>query len=232
MADPLIELSDLRFRWRPSDPPVVDIPALHIAAGERVFIQGPSGSGKTTLLNLLGGLMVPQAGRIRVLGQELTEMSGSRRDAFRADHIGFVFQMFNLVPYLSVTENVTLPCRFSTHRRARATQHAPTVEAEAERLLSHMHVGASVLAGRPAAELSTGQQQRVAAARAFIGRPELIIADEPTSSLDADAHSAFLDLLFAEVADCGATIVYVSHDASLAASFDRALAFADFNRRS
>jgi putative ABC transport system ATP-binding protein len=230
LSDPLIELSDLRFRWRPADPTVIDIPALAIAAGERVFIRGPSGSGKTTLLNLLGGLLVPQAGRIRILGEELTALPGSGRDAFRADHIGFVFQMFNLVPYLSVAENVTLPCRFSSHRRGRAMRQAPTVEAEADRLLSHMGVGEAALAGRPAAELSTGQQQRVAAARAFIGRPELIIADEPTSSLDADARAAFLDLLFAEIADCGATLLFVSHDASLAPRFDRALAFADFSR--
>ncbi len=230
MAEPLIELNDLQFQWHPADPLVIDIPALTIAVGERVFIQGSSGSGKTTLLNLLGGFMLPQSGQITVLGQELTEMSGSHRDQFRSDHIGFIFQMFNLVPYLSVIENVTLPCRFSGHRLARSLQNAKTIATEAERLLKHMTIGDLALMKKSAAELSMGQQQRVAAARALIGRPSLIIADEPTSSLDADARSAFLDLLFAEVAVSGSTLIFVSHDTNLAPSFDRTLAFADFNR--
>jgi putative ABC transport system ATP-binding protein len=230
MTEPLIELNNLQFRWRPADPLVIDIPELKIAAGERVFIQGSSGSGKTTLLNLLGGFMLPQSGKITVLGQELTEMSGSRRDKFRSDHIGFIFQMFNLVPYLSVIENVTLPCRFSGHRQARSLQNAKTIATEAERLLKHMTIGDLTLMEKSAAELSMGQQQRVAAARALIGCPNLIIADEPTSSLDADARSAFLDLLFTEVAASGSTLIFVSHDANLAPSFDRTLAFADLNR--
>lgn len=230
MADTAIELRDIQFSWRPPEAPVLDIPTLEIASGEKVFVAGPSGSGKTTLLNLLGGLTVPQSGQVHVLGQEVTAFSASQRDAFRVDNIGFIFQMFNLMPYLSVVENVTLPCRFSANRRRRATERTPDVETEAERLLSQMGVGSTALGGRTAAELSAGQQQRVAAARAVIGRPPLIIADEPTSSLDADARNAFLELLFAEVEDYGATLIFVSHDVGLADTFDRALTFADFNR--
>ena len=209
---------------------MLDIADLRIDTGERVFIQGRSGSGKTTLLNILGGLMLPQAGAVEVLGKSMTAMPGGARDAFRADQIGFVFQMFNLVPYLSVIENVTLPCLFSGERRARATARAATVEAEAARLLEHMGIGGAELAGSSAAELSVGQQQRVAAARALIGRPGLVIADEPTSALDLDTRRAFLELLFAEVAACGATLVFVSHDTALADAFDRTLSFADINR--
>lgn len=224
---PAITLTDLVFRWRAGADPVLDIPELTIPPGERIFLAGPSGSGKTTLLNLLGGVMHPERGRITLLGTEITALSGPARDRFRADHVGFVFQMFNLVPYLGLVENVTLPCRFSRVRRARAGND---LDAEARRLLGRMGLDADRLAGRPVAELSVGQQQRVAAARALIGRPGLIIADEPTSAIDAAARTAFLDLLFAETAAAGATLVFVSHDEALAPLFDRTVALAEINR--
>ena len=120
MGETMIRMSDVRFRWRRADPLVLDIPRLEVAEGEKVFIKGPSGSGKTTLLNLLGGVAVPEAGGISIMETDIAALDGARRDAFRADHIGFIFQMFNLVPYLSLIENVTLPCRFSVSRRRRA----------------------------------------------------------------------------------------------------------------
>ena len=226
----MIRLSDLRFRWRPKGALVLDISRFEMAAGERVFLSGPSGSGKTTLLNLLGGVTRPETGGISILETDIAALGASRRDAFRADHIGFIFQMFNLLPYLSLTDNVTLPCRFSLSRRTRALEQSATLADEAGRLLGQMGLDDESLAGRPVAELSMGQQQRVAAARSLIGRPDLIIADEPTSSIDAEARKAFLDLLFREVAQAGTTLLFVSHDTSLAGIFDRSVTLAEINR--
>lgn len=229
-AGPVVELSGVRFAWTASAPPVIDIETLRVERGERVFLRGPSGSGKSTLLGLLGGVAVPQAGTVRVLGQDLGALGGAARDRFRADHIGFIFQMFNLIPYLSVVENVTLPCGFSPRRRAGAARAGLSVEAEALRLLEHLDMGDAGLLRRPVTALSVGQQQRVAAARALIGAPDLVIADEPTSSLDADRRAAFLDLLFRECARENAALIFVSHDAALAPLFDRSIAFATINR--
>ena len=121
----IVELTDLRYSWKNGSAVVIDIPSLALEAGERVFLWGPSGSGKSTLLALLGGVVPPQAGSLRVLDQDLARMGGPQRDRFRADHIGVIFQLFNLVPYLSVVENVTLPCRFSRRRRERALRRSP-----------------------------------------------------------------------------------------------------------
>jgi putative ABC transport system ATP-binding protein len=141
------------------------------------------------------------------------------------DHIGLIFQQFNLIPYLSVLDNVLLPCRFSRRRREQAGDMADS----AARLLGHLDLDAS-LWQRPATALSVGQQQRVAAARALIGRPELVIADEPTSSLDAERQAAFLDLLIDECNEAGAALVFVSHDRRLAGRFGRELALTEINR--
>jgi putative ABC transport system ATP-binding protein len=230
MPDAVIEVSDVRFAWGPAAPDVVDIPTLRVDRGERVLLRGPSGSGKSSLLSLLAGVLVPRQGTIRMLGADTASMSGAARDRFRADHIGFVFQLFNLIPYLSVLENVCLPCGFSERRRERAAQSGGSVEAEAVRLLEHLDMADVALLHRPATALSVGQQQRVAAARALIGAPELVIADEPTSSLDEDRRSAFLDLLFRECAQSQSTLVFVTHDATLGSRFDRVMAFGELNR--
>jgi putative ABC transport system ATP-binding protein len=230
MSAPVIELSNVRFSWAPASPVVVDIEHLRIEEGERVFLRGPSGSGKSTLLSLLAGVTVPREGSIRVLDKEISRLGGAARDRFRADHIGFIFQMFNLIPYLSVLENVCLPCGFSARRSARAADAGTSVEAEAIRLLEHLDMAHNALLRRPVNQLSVGQQQRVAAARALIGNPELVIADEPTSSLDEDRRAAFLDLLFRECEQRRTTLIFVSHDASLGARFDRVLALDEINR--
>jgi putative ABC transport system ATP-binding protein len=232
LATPVIELSNVRFSWTAASPVVVDIGSLCIEEGERVFLRGPSGSGKSTLLSLLAGVTVPREGSIRVLGQEIGGLGGAARDRFRADHIGFIFQMFNLIPYLSVLENVCLPCGFSARRSTRASEGGSGVEAEAIRLLEHLDMADAALLRRPVNALSVGQQQRVAAARALIGRPELVIADEPTSSLDEDRRAAFLDLLFRECEQRRTTLIFVSHDASLGSRFDRVLPFGEINRPS
>ncbi len=224
-----VELRDVTFGWRPGRL-LLRIDALDVAQGERVFISGPSGSGKSTLLGLMGGVLAPTSGAVRILGTSLGDLSAARRDALRVDRIGFIFQMFNLLPYLPVRDNVTLPCRFSALRRKRALEGVGDLDVEAGRLLGRLGLSDPELLGRKVTELSIGQQQRVAAARALIGRPELVIADEPTSSLDADARGEFLDLLMSECRSAGSAIVFVSHDQSLARHFDRQVSLRELNR--
>lgn len=222
-----VSVRDMTFGWRPGEV-ILDIPCLEIAAGERLFLRGPSGSGKSTLLSLLCGVLSPRAGSIEILGRPFGDLPGARRDAVRADHFGVVFQMFNLLPYLSARGNVLLPCRFSARRRARALASGGTLQREAGRLGSHLGLAPAVL-DASARELSVGQQQRVATARALIGGPEILIADEPTSALDADARDAFLDLLIAESDANGSSLLFVSHDASLAGHFDRTVDLESLN---
>ena len=226
----IVELCAVRFSWSPATAAVIDIDSLSIARGERVLLRGPSGSGKSTLLNLLAGVLVPQAGTVRVMGTDLGKLGGAERDRLRADHIGYLFQVFNLIPYLSVLENVCLPCGFSERRRTRASQEGGSVQDAALRLLERLDMHASDLVRRPVTSLSIGQQQRVAAARALIGAPELLIADEPTSALDADRRTAFVELLFEQCARDGTTLIVASHDASLGAIFDRTIDLATCTR--
>ena len=224
MTGSALRILNLVYRCPRQSAACLDIPHLEIVAGERMFLHGPSGSGKSTLLGLLGGVAVPERGAIELLGSDITRLAGHARDRFRADHIGFIFQQFNLLPWLSALDNVLLPCTFSTRRRQRAGDAA----AEAARLLTELDL-APALWDKPAAELSVGQQQRVAAARALIGRPEILIADEPTSALDAPRQQAFIDLLLAEATAVGAALLFVSHDERLAAHFDRTVTLADIN---
>jgi putative ABC transport system ATP-binding protein len=225
----VIEIANLRFAWKRQALPLLNIASMQVKRGERVFVRGPSGSGKSTLLNLLAGVALPQSGVLKVLGQDLTALGSAQRDHFRAHHIGFVFQMFNLIPYLSVVENVTLPCRFSEKRKHKVLAQADSLEDEAIRLLDHLDMAQVDVLHKPVNELSVGQQQRVAAARALIGSPELVIADEPTSSLDADRRRAFIDLLFRECDSADATLIFVSHDHSLQAPFERTIEFHQLN---
>ena len=229
MSSALIQLSNLGFAW-PGQPELLDIDAFTLQRGESLFLKGPSGSGKTTLLGLLGGVQKPDRGRIELLGQDLSQLSAGARDRFRVDHTGYVFQQFNLLPFLSVRENVELPCHFSKLRASRAVQRHGSVAEATRALLAHLGLQQAELLQRRAGELSIGQQQRVAAARALIGQPELVIADEPTSALDTDAREAFLELLFAECRDAGSSLLFVSHDQSLARLFDRNLSLAELNR--
>lgn len=224
----VIRIENLLFRWSGMGF-CLQVPRFEISAGERVFVHGPSGSGKSTLLGLLGGVLAPERGILTVLDRDLTRMRPVERDRFRADHIGFLFQQFNLVPYLSVMENVILPCRFSSRRSGRATARGRSLRDEAARLLFHLDLPQESRE-RNAAELSVGEQQRVAAARALIGGPEIIIADEPTSSLDAERQQAFLDLLCRECAEAGATLIFVSHDRRLAPAFTREVALPSIGR--
>lgn len=226
----VVAIENLEFGWSEKGPPVLGLESLQLARGERLFVAGPSGSGKSTLLSLLAGVTTARRGSVQVLGSRLETLGGAARDRFRADHVGYIFQMFNLIPYLSMVDNVILPCRFSTARRERALTRSASLEDEALRLLGHLELARDEWLNRPVTQLSVGQQQRVAAARALMGSPELLIADEPTSALDADRREIFIRLLFDECAQAGSSLVFVSHDRGLEPLFDRSVDLARINR--
>lgn len=219
---PLLSCRALRFAW-PSSEASLSIADFDVAAGERVFLCGPSGSGKSTLLGLIAGVLRADAGEVTVLGIPLSSLQAGQRDRFRAEHLGYIFQQFNLLPFLGPVENVALGCAWSTHRAQRAGGTKAAIHAEATRLLAALGLDARVIARARTGELSVGQQQRVAAARALIGGPELLVADEPTSALDSHARDAFLRLLLGECTRHGTGVVFVSHDMALASHFDRAV---------
>lgn len=219
-----IAIEGLHFSYR-TGREILDIPDLKISKGERIFLYGPSGSGKTTLLGILAGVLSAKTGKVEVLERNLITMGPSDRDAFRGSHIGYIFQLFNLIPYLSVAENITLPCRLSPERRARL-KGKPLMDAAHE---VAKHLGIEHLLNENVVNLSVGQQQRVAASRALIGTPKLVIADEPTSSLDHDHRERFIELLFENCKQAGSTLIFVSHDRTLMPLFDRAISLPDVN---
>ena len=214
-------MDGVAFAWPGQHGFALTVDRFVLAPGESVLLLGPSGSGKSTLLNLICGVIPPSAGRVVVLGTDLGTLAGAARDRFRAAHFGILFQMFNLLPYLTAVDNVLLPLRFAPERRRRAGSG----EEAARRLLARL--GIAEVAHQPATELSVGQQQRVAAARALIGTPEIVVADEPTSALDTDARDGFLELLFSEIRVAGASLLMVSHDGSLRRRFDRVVQLSD-----
>jgi putative ABC transport system ATP-binding protein len=221
----VIELSELRYCWPKQTRDALYIPHLQVKQGEHVFIKGASGSGKTTLLNLLAGILTPGAGSIQLLGQALERLSGAQRDRLRAEHMGVIFQQFNLLPYLSVRENIQLPCEFSAKRK----RQAGNLSISTAHLLQQLGLDAG-LEQRAVTDLSVGQQQRVAVARALMGSPELIIADEPTSALDTDMRDSFLKLLFQQAEAQQSTIVFVSHDPYIAPYFPRVIDLSELNQ--
>ena len=204
---------------------VLDIESFSLAEGEMLCLQGLSGSGKTSLLNLISGIHKPHSGEVLVLDNRLDTLSEAKLDRFRVDHMGIVFQQFNLIKYLSVLENVLVPCWFSKIRARRAKNP----EQQAKELLSRLSIPEQIFT-RPANNLSIGQQQRVALARALIGKPQLILADEPTSALDGKNTAEFMDLLLSQVAETKASLVFVSHDKQLAAHFPRVIDISSINK--
>jgi len=217
-ATPVLDIQDLRFQRKGRDWQLA-LGALRLAPGESMFLHGPSGSGKSTLLNLVGGTLAPQQGRLRVCGADFSALSGAARDRLRADRLGIIFQQFNLVPFLGMVDNVLLPCRFSRRRAQAATSRFGSPVKAAQALLDRLGLREQTFHSAPVAELSVGQQQRVAVARALIGAPDLVLADEPTSALDADTREDFLRLLFAECASAASALLFVSHDLALAPRF-------------
>ncbi len=218
-----VEIKDVAFSWRGRTAFSLAVPEFSVAAGERVFLLGESGSGKSTFLSLICGINLPNRGDVAIAGTHLSELKPAARDRFRAENIGVIFQMFNLLPYASPLENILLPLSFAPNLRRRIKE--PT--AEALRLTRSLGLPDALVLRAGTTELSIGQQQRVAAARALIGQPKLILADEPTSSLDASAQEAFVALLMEQAAEVGATLIMVSHDQRLAAQFDRRVDLAD-----
>jgi putative ABC transport system ATP-binding protein len=215
---PILQLKDVRYRWPGQASFGLHVPDLTLARSETVLLLGESGSGKSTLLSLICGTILAGVGRVCVAGTDIAALSAGRRDRFRAEQIGLIFQQFNLLPFASVQDNILLPLRFAPERRKRLSDP----NAEATRLCHDLGLPEGMMTVK-AGTLSVGQQQRVAAARALIGMPPLIIADEPTSSLDAATQATFLELLFAQSRAHGTTLLMVSHDARLSSQFDRVI---------
>ena len=186
--------------------------SLEVAPGERILLEGPSGSGKTTLLGVAAGLLTPQAGEALLVGQPLALMSPSQRSRLRARHVGFVFQRANLLEGLTVLDNVVLTARLAGSPGAEARRAAHAV---LERL------GLGELAHRYPRELSGGEEQRAAVARAVVHRPSVVLADEPTGSLDRAAGEAVLRELTELATACGSAVVMATHDARLAVFAER-----------
>ena len=213
----VIELDRLLFSWSRREHPILEIPSLTVEKGESLFVGGESGSGKSTLLNLIAGIYQPTGGDVRLLGQSLARMNASGRDRFRSNHLGVIFQEFNLLPFLSVRENILLPIRFIQKEKLKKLD----VPKKLRELTDNL--GLDSLLNRGASLLSVGQAQRVAIARALIAEPEIVIADEPTSALDQKNASIFLELLFGEIKKHDTTLVFVSHDWSIASRFSQTM---------
>ena len=222
---PIIEVRSCRFRYEDASDDTVHIDDLALQPSQHLFIKGRSGSGKSTFLNLLCGVLTPEEGIINVLNAPFSSRSNAEKDRIRADHYGIIFQQFNLLAHLSVKENIALGCSFSERKKARVSDMDAAVKA----LLEKLDLPLSLLS-KPAMSLSVGQQQRVAVARALIGKPEIIIADEPTSALDPETREDFMRLLFEQVDAQQSTLIFVSHDASLAARFPQVVSFEKLNQ--
>lgn len=224
--DALIEIKNIFFTYEGQDKPTLNIPEFKVMPGENLFLFGPSGSGKTTFLECLAGVLQPNSGSLKILGKDLCLMKPAERDSFRAEHLGYIFQSFNLIPYLTVFENIILPLHLSPARKARLK--GSDVHLVIRGLCGNLGIGD--LADKKVLELSVGQQQRVAVARALLGTPDLLLADEPTSALDADHREKFLKLLFEVAEHFGTTVVFVSHDRSIENLFSQSLSLQTINQ--
>ncbi len=204
-----------------SEHPTLDIKQWVVRDGESVFLQGKSGSGKSTLLNLIAGTLTPQRGSIEIAGTDITQLSNTQRDIFRAQYLGIVFQQFNLVPYLSVLDNVLIAGYFANNTQMDLPERA-------RELFRRLAISEHLLT-QEARNISIGQQQRVAIARALLNRPRLLLVDEPTSALDADATQSFMDLLKQEQQANKCAMVFVSHDPNIAQYCDTQITMSQLN---
>jgi putative ABC transport system ATP-binding protein len=218
MADSMVELQSVQLTLTGGAGPVNILTGLDVTVhrGQTVSVVGPSGAGKTTLLMIIGGLERPTSGGVRVAGVDLNGLDEDGLARFRRQHVGIVFQMFHLVPTMTALENTALPLEFAGRADAqdRAAQALEAVGL-ADRLLHFP------------AQLSGGEQQRVAVARAFVANPSLILADEPTGNLDRESGHRVMDLLFGLQAERGTTLILVTHDPVLAGRCERNLRMAD-----
>ena len=221
-----IKLDSLRFYWSKKTCFKIHVPKFSVGQGEKVLLLGASGSGKTTLLSLICGFLNPVSGNIYLNNQRINDLTADKRDQYRSDNIGIIFQQFNLLPYASVIDNIILPLYFSKTRANKIKNQRET----AFNICKSLRLPDSIK-DMQASKLSVGQQQRVAVARALIGNPSLIIADEPTSSLDNDTQKNFLELMFRQIQENKSSLLMVSHDTSLASYFDRVIDINDILMR-
>ncbi len=222
MSAPALRIDGLRF-GHPGGL-ALEVPELAVAPGERLALVGPSGSGKTTLLTLIAGIAVPAAGSVRIEGTDMAGLPDAGRRALRARRIGFVFQGFELVDYLSARDNILYPYRLSSGLRLGAE-----VRARADALAEASGL-APVLDRRPG-QLSQGERQRVAICRALVTQPGLVLADEATGNLDPENKARILDLVFARAAEVGAAVIGATHDHGLLPRFDRVIDVSAFRGR-
>lgn len=218
----MLEIQDLKKSF---DQPgggrldILDIPALTVQAGEQAVLIGQSGGGKTTLLHLVAGLLVPDSGSIRIAGTDITRLSESGRDRFRASMVGYVFQTFNLLPAFTAIENVRLGMAFSGGRHD-AARAAALLE----------RVGLADRAHYRPGQLSVGQQQRVAIARALACKPKILLADEPTANVDPASSQTVIELIRDSCRQDHVALVLVTHSLEIAAQFDRVERLEEINR--
>jgi putative ABC transport system ATP-binding protein len=217
-APAVVSASELRRRYGEGDTAVDALKGveLEVGRGELTAVMGPSGSGKSTLMHLLAGLDRPTAGTVTIDGTDITQLNDTELTKLRRDHVGFVFQFFNLLPMLTAEENVTLPLAIAGEKPDQAWL---------DELMRR--VGLADRRKHRPAELSGGQQQRVALARALVSRPAVVFADEPTGNLDSKTGTEILELLEEAVGDYGQTLVMVTHDVRAATVADRIVYLAD-----
>ena len=218
MDDSIVKIESLRFQWSKNNNFKIFVPKLEVGRGKKVLFLGESGSGKTTLLSLICGFLEPLSGSISINDKIISDLTSTNKDAYRSDNIGIIFQQFNLLPYANVIDNIILPLYFSKQRSKKVENKINA----AMNLCDQLRLPESIL-NQKASNLSVGQQQRVAVARALIGSPSIIVADEPTSSLDTEAQELFLDLMFDQISKNSSTLLMVSHDKSLKNYFDQVI---------
>lgn len=218
MDDSIVKIESLRFQWSKNNNFKIFVPKLEVGRGKKVLFLGESGSGKTTLLSLICGFLEPLSGSISINDKIISDLTSTNKDAYRSDNIGIIFQQFNLLPYANVIDNIVLPLYFSKQRSKKVENKINA----AMNLCDQLRLPESIL-NQKASNLSVGQQQRVAVARALIGSPSIIVADEPTSSLDTEAQELFLDLMFDQISKNSSTLLMVSHDKSLTNYFDQVI---------
>ena len=218
MDDSIVKIESLRFQWSKNNNFKIFVPKLEVGRGKKVLFLGESGSGKTTLLSLICGFLEPLSGSISINDKIISDLTSTNKDAYRSDNIGIIFQQFNLLPYANVIDNIILPLYFSKQRSKKVENKINA----AMNLCGQLRLPESIL-NQKASNLSVGQQQRVAVARALIGSPSIIVADEPTSSLDTEAQELFLNLMFDQISKNSSTLLMVSHDKSLTNYFDQVI---------
>ena len=223
-----VDIQDLKLAFDGCD--CIDIPSLQIHQGDIVLLFGENGSGKTTLFKLMSGLLVPDSGKVQILGRNLTKMSRGEKDHFRADHIGHVFQSLNLMPYLTALENILLPCGFSPRKQQIIDGAELSREYEAYQLMARLKLEDPMRLRHKTDQLSKGLQQRVAVARALIGNPGLILADEPASAMGSYSQRLVYELLIEHARENNATLICITHNKEANPLFEQHLNMKDINR--